>query len=59
MALKTKKRRLHPIECQPDLPRLKKGSYIQTIEFFGNVPRKRQKATDVEVDVIMKLAGLK
>ena len=56
---KSKKRRLHPMQCQPDVPGMKLGTYLQTIEFYGKIQRPRKKATDAEVAHLMKLAGIK
>lgn len=42
-----KKIRRQPSSCQPDSgPQLKKGSYVQQIEFYGNIPKKRERHTE-------------
>lgn len=52
-----KKFHRQPSDCQPDKgPQLKKGSYIQQIEFYGNV-QKRERHTE-DSPIMQYLKGL-
>jgi hypothetical protein len=56
----SKKKRLHPMQCQPDSPGLKMGTYLQAIEMFGDIRgTSRRRTTTREVNQLKRFAGLK
>lgn len=58
--MSSKKRRLLPRDCQPDTgPQLKKGTYLQAIDFFRPSKTGQQRSTSREVNWLKELAGIK
>jgi hypothetical protein len=59
--MSSKKRRLLPQDCQPDQgPQLKKGTYLQAIDFFRPSKKGGTKEEESrEVNWLKSLAGIK